>query len=393
MIHTYLYAHGGSGNHGCEAIVRSTIKIFGKNDITLISSNQEEDCFYGLDHICSILKEAGFGINKKSLSFLRAYYSLKFKHDYIPMEKLRYKKSFDNIKRGDLALSIGGDNYCYADVKKYVMMHDMLKQRGAKTVLWGCSIESDIAKNPEISADLARYDLITARETITFETLRRINPNTILMPDPAFLLDKKETDLPKNFLSGNTVGINLSPMVIANEISPGITEKNYSVLIEYLLHDTDMNIALIPHVVWESSDDRVLLQKLYMTYKNTNRVCMIDDHRCDELKHIISKCRYFVGARTHATIASYSTYVPTIAIGYSVKARGIARDLFGTEEGYVLPVQSIKEKNDLLNTFYGIMSNEVHIKNQLVKKQSDVYDSYETALHNLRKLQTMDKIE
>ena len=31
------------------------------------------------------------------------------------MEKLRYKKSFDNIKRGDLALSIGGDNYCYDD--------------------------------------------------------------------------------------------------------------------------------------------------------------------------------------------------------------------------------------------------------------------------------------
>ena len=27
MSRIFLYAHGGSGNHGCEAIVRSTIKI------------------------------------------------------------------------------------------------------------------------------------------------------------------------------------------------------------------------------------------------------------------------------------------------------------------------------------------------------------------------------
>ena len=43
------------------------------------------------------------------------------------------KKAFDHIRAGDIALSIGGDNYCYADVKRYTMMHDMLLQRGAKT--------------------------------------------------------------------------------------------------------------------------------------------------------------------------------------------------------------------------------------------------------------------
>ena len=28
MNKIYMYAHGGSGNHGCEAIVRSTLKNF-----------------------------------------------------------------------------------------------------------------------------------------------------------------------------------------------------------------------------------------------------------------------------------------------------------------------------------------------------------------------------
>ena len=42
----WMYAHGGSGNHGCEAIVRSTYDIL--NDLfphkmMLISSKPNED--------------------------------------------------------------------------------------------------------------------------------------------------------------------------------------------------------------------------------------------------------------------------------------------------------------------------------------------------------------
>ena len=39
---------------------------------------------------------------------------------------------------------------------------------------------------------------------------------------------------------------------------------------------------------------------------------------------------------------AYSSCVPTLVVGYSVKARGIARDIFGTEDRYVLPVQSLQ---------------------------------------------------
>ena len=44
-----LYPHGGSGNHGCEAIVRSTLKMI--PTATLFSSNPDEDKRYGLDAI------------------------------------------------------------------------------------------------------------------------------------------------------------------------------------------------------------------------------------------------------------------------------------------------------------------------------------------------------
>ena len=39
---------------------------------------------------------------------------------------------------GDIALSIGGDNYCYADVKKYVMLHSLMKEKGAKIAAIWC---------------------------------------------------------------------------------------------------------------------------------------------------------------------------------------------------------------------------------------------------------------
>jgi polysaccharide pyruvyl transferase WcaK-like protein len=84
-----------------------------------------------------------------------------------------------------------------------------------------------------------------------------------------------------------------------------------------------------------------------------------------ELKGFISRCRFFVGARTHATIAAYSTCVPTLVVGYSVKARGIAKDIFGSEENMVIPVQSLEHEDDLVNAFKYIQENEESIRKHL----------------------------
>ncbi len=358
MSRIFLYAHGGSGNHGCEAIVRSTADILKCANLCLISANPEEDAFYGLDDVCTIIKDRNDAFAKKDFDFFKAYVALKLKKNYIPMDKLEYRAAFSNIKKGDIALSIGGDNYCYADVQKYMMLHDALIKRGAKTVLWGCSVEPEVVAKPEVAADLAKYDLIAARETISYEALKAVNPNTHLVADPAFLLQSKETALPEGFAPGNTVGINLSPMAMERETVPGIAFENYKNLIAYIIEQTDMQVALIPHVIWADGDDRIPQKKLYDEFAHTGRVVMIEDCGCRELKYIISKCRFFIGARTHATIAAYSTCVPTLVLGYSVKSRGIARDLFGTEEGYVVPVQTINTPDSILKAFLRILDSE-----------------------------------
>ena len=59
--------------------------------------------------------------------------------------------------------------------------------------------------------------------------------------------------------------------------------------------------------------------------------------------------------------------MPTIVVGYSVKARGIALDLFGTEENYVIPVQSLVDESQLKNGFKFLLENEKIIRKNLEK--------------------------
>ena len=364
----FLYGHNGSGNHGCEAIVRSTCKIlreeFGDVDITLASGNTNEDREYGVDKVTGLINEKN-PISKISLPYINAYLNLKLKKNGLEAEKLVYRKTFYNVDKDTIAFSIGGDNYCYPGYERFTMLHNMLRERNIKTVLWGCSVEPSKI-NEFIKEDLINYDLIIARESLTYDALKSIGANVKLYPDPAFQLNKIEKDLPANFKENNTVGINISPMIIRNEVNHGVTMKNYRKLIEYILENTDMNVALIPHVIWEdNNDDRIPSRELYEKFKSTNRVSLLEDNNCEVLKGYISRCRFFIGARTHATIAAYSTNIPTLVIGYSVKAKGIAKDIFGSYENYVLPVQSLSKENDLVDAFKWMQDREDIIKTHL----------------------------
>ena len=79
----------------------------------------------------------------------------------------------------------------------------------------------------------------------------------------------------------------------------------------------------------------------------------------------------FIGARTHATIAAYSTCVPTLVAGYSVKASGIAKDIFGTDQNYVLPVQAFVGKKDLTEAFLWMSDHEQYIREYLKNKMPE----------------------
>lgn len=359
-----LYPHGGSGNHGCEALVRSTCKIIGKQEVYLATRNKSEDAHYSINEVCTLINEQE-RITKGSFEYIKAAIRYRLFKDADAFEAITYKAITQSVRDNGIALSIGGDNYCYGVPTYIYIINRLLRRQGTPTVLWGCSIEPS-AINKTMVYDLKDYSLIIARESLTYKAMVKAGlSNVKLLPDPAFQLDRVDLPLPKGFIEGNTVGINLSPMVMNCETGDNITLKNYELLIEHIIGTTDMQIALIPHVVWAENDDRVPLRMLLEKYKHTGRVVMIEDHNCMELKGYIARCRFMIAARTHASIAAYSTCVPTFVVGYSVKAKGIAKDIFGTYENYVLPVQSLAQEDDLKNAFDWIYKNEEQIRTHL----------------------------
>lgn len=379
MRRMVFYAHAGAGNHGCEAIVRASARIL-REPVRLYSMNRAQDCKYRLDEAVEIMDDTDTPLARYSAKWVQARAQTKLTGSIEKEIYYRKQSMLSKAKKGDVWLSIGGDNYCYPGTEILAAENEILSKRGARTVLWGCSVEPALLKRPEIAKDLARYDLITARETISYEALKTVNPNTVLVSDPAFTLERRDLPLPAGWQAGNMVGVNVSPLILQNAKDDALAFEAYAALVQYILDETPYGIALIPHVVWEYNDDREPLRALYDRFADTGRVVMIEDHNCMELKGYIARCRFFVGARTHATIAAYSSCVPTLVVGYSTKSRGIARDLFGTEEHYVLPVQQLRAPDELAGAFRWLLAHEGETRARLER----VMPAYQSRAYRAR---------
>ena len=372
MKKVMLYEHGGSLNHGCEALVR-TISAIAKEktgaEVTLCSYAPREDHACNLQESVDTIVQNDQVLRRFSPAWFVYQFDKRVTHSKALQDRFLTEKTCLRLaKDSDVSIAVGGDNYCYNKGRQFWPTDRALRKQGEKLMLWGCSIEPrDL--DEEFTRQLDCFDVICARGSITADALREagLGGKTRLFPDSAFTLETRELPLPEGFLPGNTVGINVSPMIISNEEQGGATMKNYVALIEHILKETDMAVALIPHVVWSYNDDRQPLRMLYDQFKETGRVVLIEDAGCSELKGYIARLRCFVGARTHSTIAAYSSCVPTLVVGYSVKAKGIAKDLFGTYEGYTLPVQSLKQPDDLKNAFCWLMEREDEIRAHLTE--------------------------
>ena len=359
-----LFGHGGYYNRGSEAIIRTTAKMIKDNDddakLTLVSYDYKND------------RAANYGIVDHTMNYGNVRYTpphvMAYGFRKLGMKKLdtklQYQWLYPLLKSQDVFISTGGDNYCYEEPIDYFHVDKLVKEAGKKLILWGASVDgSKITDN--MHEDLKRFDAIVVRETLSYEALKALGLERVhLHPDPAFTLNVEQKALPKEWKEGDTIGINLSPLSMRYAKSGNVFTQAADNMIRHILENTKSNIALIPHVVNpnmpETQDDTVALKPFYERYKDTGRVCMIDHSKnnAEQVKGYISRCRLFIGARTHSTIAAYSTLVPTLVLGYSIKSRGIAKDIFGDHKDHVLPVQDVTDSNTLVEAFDALLHRE-----------------------------------
>lgn len=416
-----FYMHGGSGNHGCEAIVTGLLgggKLKGaQEEALLLSMRADEDRRYLPQNLCRITEEKH--VEDSRLVHMMLYGCKKITGDAGTYLRYRYRPAFENGRSYACAVSIGGDNYCYPlMVDELMAANAVLHKKGIRTILLGCSVEPSLLKSAseggapdaergghtkeELLQDLLSYHTVLARESLTFTALKEAQQSAaaqgvkgadkariLLVPDPAFLMEPapaEETVYPPHFAPGKTIGLNLSPMAEDYEANKGCVRESFLALIRHILETSDDAVALIPHVIWKNSNDLTVLQELYETARSEvspedrDRIMLVQDQPARALKRIISECRLFIGARTHSTIAAYSTGVPTLVIGYSVKAKGIAKDLFGDavisgetyrQENYVLPVQELTDPQQLVLKYDRMRAAEPELRAYLRKKLPD----------------------
>jgi colanic acid/amylovoran biosynthesis protein len=278
----------------------------------------------------------------------------------------------DELEWADVVLEVGGDNYSfdYAVPYLFIDLDRKIQRAGKPLAIFGASVgpfSSDPLFEAEIMAHIRKLNGVFVRESISFDYLRMHGvARSTKMGDPAIMMES--APIPGGVLDSSAItgaiGFNFSPFQAGHFTPPGtpfwaLEQAHLDRLAElaakivtWATNATDRPILLVPHVfapvAW-NNDHQLLLEVMERldSKARANVICLPDSLTAPQIKWAISKCSVFAGSRTHSTLAAISCGVPTLAFGYSRKAKGLMGDLYGGEE-FCLPADQF--------TFEGVTS-------------------------------------
>lgn len=383
MSKILFVGHGTCRNRGCEAIIQCSSALIHQflpdSSIRVISDTVEYDS--------SIVQNWPTPVEFIPPLTRRTIYtalsSIKRRLGLSPgyPEGCYWQKNMHNYySKADMVVAVGGDNftesYSMDSAVKNINYVKYAQYIGKTTVVWAASIGpfNDDALRDLATTVFRQADLITVRERWSLEYLRSldISDNVRLVADPAFHLKRRKTQRTESLLpppARITIGVGIAGLGAKFlSISKDSYEQIFSQFIDHVIDAYKATVRLIPHVMYDGNDDLAACQAVMNRVKRKDRIVLAGayDMQADELKEMIAQCDYFMGLRTHSTIAALSSYVPTIAIAYSKKAWGIFEDVCG-HTNYVVDGNSLTVEK-LLNTFELLFSNRKSVVQTLRKR-------------------------
>lgn len=359
----YLAGQSNFGNRGCEALVRSITSMVRArqpdarvlcplDDIETDSRQWPEASSHGVSFV------SGPRFPGWIKWWFRAMRVLPLEGAGFPRFRMDTETE-RNMRESAVIIMTGGDNltldYGVLSLYQQCRMVENAMDEGVPAMLWAASV-GPFTVRPAVEQVMARhlrrYKAITVRETVSLDYLRKIGVDNVqLVADPAFNLEPEPFDTASLTFghSPRLLGINVSPLIRKFRSGTESASEMDREVIEFLrdvVRETDLSILLIPHVdpldQSVGNSDSHYMARLYRSLGDCqDRISLAPGTlNAGQLKHLIGQCRYFIGARTHSTIAALSQGVPTISIAYSVKAKGINQDLFG-DTRYVLETPSV----------------------------------------------------
>lgn len=353
----YFAGQDNFGNRGCEALIRSSVKTikqqFPNAKFLVPTKALEQDAAQWPDAAQQGVSFIGAEPFPSAIRWWGRARRVWRKLDGLPPAYRATAATRAALLRSDVLIMTGGDiislDYGLESLYYWARICEVAMDAGKPTVLWAGSV-GPFSKMPTAEARmiklLRRFSLITVRETASLEYLKGLGIlNAKLVTDPAFALDFEPAPTigsPGILMDQQPLlGFNVSPLIRKfRESAAGkdALDQEVAAFLTKTLRHTSLNILLIPHVdplsgSDDNSDSAYMAGILALTRADgfgPDRIAMLPrTFNTAQLKDVIRRCTYFMGARTHATVAALSQGVPTTSIAYSVKAKGINQDLFG----------------------------------------------------------------
>lgn len=388
----YFAGQDNFGNRGCEALIRANVKTIRQvasdaqffvptKDLSRDSKQWPQASDQGVSFIAAEPMPATirwWSRAKRILPWIAG----------LPPKFRLSNNTRDAIQASDALIMTGGDiislDYGLESLYYWQCICEYAMQIGKPTVLWAGSIGPFSSQSgvERVMVDfLKRFSLITVREEATLRYMQTLGVDGVkLVADPAFALDPEPFEHHLSLFADRSkpiLGFNISPLIRKFRDSKESKDKLDVEVISFLrelLREGKVRVLLIPHVdplegVAVNSDShymKTILDTLRQEGFHAELDMLPSFLNASQLKYVIGQCDYFMGARTHATIAALSQAVPTTSIAYSIKAKGINHGLFGHLD-YVLETPKVTQQN-LRQHFDLLEKNRIKISHDLQEK-------------------------
>lgn len=386
----YLAGQHNFGNRGCEALVRSIFDI--------VQTRLPEARFLVPTLAASLDRAQWPAMQSRGGEFTVAAQvpaSIKWWNRLasrlpatIPLWEPRYTPDVsirNAFSECNAILMTGGDNisldYGLGSLFLWSGLMDAAQREGIPTMLFAASV-GPFNRMPGVEywmvQHLRRYSAVAVRESESLAYLRGLGvENAVQVADPAFCLEPENVELgaPFDRAPNGVLAFNVSPLIAASwqRANPGGSLIAECVaFIERILNETDLAVALLPHVDPldgnpDNSDSAFMQQIIDRCGDRSGRLALVRRGlNAAQTKYLVGATRYLIAARTHATVAGWSQHVPTVSIAYSIKARGLNKDLFDTLD-YVLDTPKVS-RDTLWAHYHQLTERETSLRALLTER-------------------------
>ncbi|NOU65216.1 polysaccharide pyruvyl transferase [Paenibacillus sp. LMG 31461] len=228
---------------------------------------------------------------------------------------------------------------------------------------------------------LDQVDRIFLREAVSKRWLEKIgcsNENVVLVPDSAFSMQEVSSPRVDRIMEGikeshdgPIIGFTVRDWNFPEMKDTQLYRSKYVAsireAIQYIHEAYQGKVLLMPQVLGPNAfnDDRIISREVLEGIDAGHAELLAFDFHPRELKYLYSKMDMFVGTRMHSNIFALSNHIPTVAINYEHKTRGIM-EMLGLHD-YVVDISDI-EPESFIQMIHHCWLNRQELRAKLAKE-------------------------